>query len=435
MQKELPIGEDAILASVRCRGRRYLGYLFWAVAVMAGLWAMNAAAALLGRWISILQQLRRSAGLPVPAAGPDYWILGGVAMLVFPGIAVLTGAYTVYRITWNRRLRNLWRAPELRRFSCIPQLRDRANAAELQRRADYLKALASSREWKGLALDECQDKRQWYTNSAAAILRAIEPDVGRRAVTAGLVVGVNRNPLFDILTIAASGFELQLYVLTRLGKRPSLGTWIQMAKHVGASLFLNSYVSREDALCLNLAIRKAALGIEVAGDSLQAMADLDWDEVLGDVHVPGLSAVTSLASMGIGVGAFGLRHLGNFIETTANDLLQGVLAGGILYYHGMGLAAHCLALDQEHCATPEMTRTVEQAMVAACTPAGQLLRDQLRHMRGFLRERRRAGLGVAKDAARHGIEKLSTASSSAWANLKEATGVLSGKRAMDRNNT
>jgi hypothetical protein len=96
------------------------------------------------------------------------------------------------------------------------------------------------------------------------------------------------------------------------------------------------------------------------------------------------------------VGASGLRYIGNFIEHAANDLLQGVMAAGILYYHGMALAAECLALDEEHRRSPEMTRTIKQAMAMACAPAGQLLRDQVRQMRSFLRERRRHIFTVAK---------------------------------------
>jgi hypothetical protein len=124
------------------------------------------------------------------------------------------------------------------------------------------------------------------------------------------------------------------------------------------------------------------------------------------------------------VGAFGLRHIGSFVETTANDLLQGVLAGGILYYHGMALAAECLALDEEHRRSPEMTRTIGEAMNIACAPAGRLLRDQVRRMREFLRERRRMVFGAATDAAKQGIDKLRTSSSSKWASVKNATGLF-----------
>ena len=258
------------------------------------------------------------------------------------------------------------------------------------------------------------------------MLCSVEADIAQRAVTVGLVIGLNRNPLLDTLSIAAAAFELQLHVLTRLGKRPSAGTWVEMLKRTSASLFLNNYISRDDALYLNLAIRKAALGLEMASDAVQeasgALADIDWDEVLGGVSVPGISAVTSFATMGMSVGAFGLRQLGSFIEATSNDLLQGVLAGGILYYHGMALAADCLALDEEHRRSPEMTRTIGQAMNVACAPAGRLLRDQVRRMREFLRERRRLAFVAAKDAAKHGVDKLRSASSSTWDSVKEATG-------------
>ena len=242
-------------------------------------------------------------------------------------------------------------------------------------------------------------------------------------MTAGFVIGLNRNPLIDSLGICASALELQLHVLTRLGKRPSLRTWVELIKRTSASLFLNTYVSREDALYLNLAIRKTALGLEVASDSTTEMAhamnDIDWDEVLHGMHVPGLSTVTSFATMSMSVGAFGLRQIGVFVEYAANDLVQGVLAAGVLYYHGMALAADCLALDQEHRCSPEMTRTIGQAMQLTCAPAGRLLRNQVRQMRQFLRERRRLAFAVASDAAKQGVEKLRSASSSAWDSVKE----------------
>jgi hypothetical protein len=172
---------------------------------------------------------------------------------------------------------------------------------------------------------------------------------------------------------------------------------MELFKRAGASIFLNTYVTREDALYLNLAIRKAALGLEVASDAFQnSLADIDLDEVLGHTSIPGLTELAHAASFGMSVGASGLRYIGNFIEHAANDLLQGVMAAGILYYHGMALAAECLALDEEHRRSPEMTRTISEAMAMACAPAGQLLRKQVRDMRSFLRERRRQIFAVAK---------------------------------------
>ena len=425
MQTETQVREDTTLASVRRRSQGYLGYLFWVLLVLCALWVANAVASLAGHWVALLEGMRRSAGLTAPAAGPDYWILGGVAALVLVTLAAIAGAYVAYRAAWNRRLRTLWGTLPESGHVRIRRLRARADEAELQRRAAYLRALSACSEWKGTAPAEGDDPRQSYRNAAAAMLRDVEADIAQRAVTAGLVIGLNRNPLIDTLTIAAAAFELQLHVLTRLGKRPSARVWIELLKRTSASLFLNTYVSREDALYLNLAIRKAALGIEMASETVQeaagALADIDWDEVLGGVSVPGLSTVTSVATMGMSVGAFGLRQLGSFIEATANDLLQGVLVGGILYYHGMALAADCLALDEEHRRSPEMTRTIGQAMSVACAPAGKLLRDQVRRMREFLRERRRLAFAAAKDAAKQGVEKLRSASSGKWESVKGAS--------------
>ncbi|MBI1789967.1 MAG: hypothetical protein HYR60_20750 [Acidobacteria bacterium] len=156
----------------------------------------------------------------------------------------------------------MWgRPPESSHVRILP-LRPCADDAELRQRTAYPQALVSCSEWSGTALGQCDDPRQFYENAAAAILQSIEADIAQRAVTAGLVIGLNRNSLIDTLSIAASAFELQLHVLTRLGKRPSPRAWFELLKRTSASLFLNSYVSREDALCLNLAIRKAALGLE-----------------------------------------------------------------------------------------------------------------------------------------------------------------------------
>lgn len=428
MQMEVPVQEDSTLSSVRRRSQHYVGYLFWVLLVLTLLWASNLVASLVERWVAMLRGVRHAAGIAAPAAGPDYWILGGIGVLVLVVLVALAGAYAAYRAAWRRRLRTVWTTTPDSRHVQIRPLRGLAGDAELRRRSAYLQALASSSEWSGTALGQCDDSRQSYKTAAAAILRSIEADVARRAVTAGLVVGLNRNPLIDSLSIVASAFELQLHVLTRLGKRPSPRAWIEMLKRTSASLFLNTYVSREDTLYLNLAIRKAALGLEMASDSMEeaagALADIDWDEVLGGVSVPGLSALTSFATMGMSVGAFGLRQLGSFIQATANDLLQGVLAGGILYYHGMALAADCLALDEEHRRSPEMTRTIAQAMEVACAPAGRLLRNQVRRMREFLRERRRLAFIAAKGAAKQGVGKLRSASSSKWDSVKEATGLF-----------
>lgn len=400
--------EESTLAGVRHRGQGYLGYLLWALAILGLLWTLNAVASLVERWIAILDVLRRSAGIPAPATGPDYWTLFGVGALVVVFLALSLAAYAMYRRSWTRGLHAAWNGHPDPQLTRIRPLRGVAGPGELEARCAYLAALDPAQP--------APDSRAAYEAAAAAKLREIETAIAHRAVTAGLVIGLNRNALLDSLTILASALELQLYVLTRLGKRPSLRTWMELARRTGASLFLNSYVTREDALYLNLAIRKAALGLEVASDAVQsALADIDFDEVMGHVEIPGLAQAAQLASLTVSVGASGLRQIGNFIEHAANDLLQGVLAGGVLYYHGMALAAECLSLDEQHRRSHEMTRTVSQAMTVACAPAGRLLRDQVRRMREFLRERRKLILSAAKDKAREGSGRV-------WDSVKGWTG-------------
>ncbi len=387
-----------MLGQVRRRGQGYLGYLFWVLLVLLFLWAANLCAMLFDRWVQLLRGLRRTLGLSAPATGPDWWIIAGVGFAATAAVLLALLGYRAYRSAWNRRLHATWGESLPRAHTRILKLPAVAGEPTLRRKAAYLEALLARPSWNWPEPVPPFQDRNGYCAAAAGALRSIEADIAHRAVTVGLVVGLNRNSLIDSLTIVAAAFELQLHVLTRLGKRPTPRTWLELLKRSGASLFLNTYVTREDALYLNLAIRKAAFGVEVVSEGVQnTLADIDLDEVLGHSSIPGLTEFAQLASLGMSVGASGLRLIGSFVEHTANDLLQGVLAAGILYYHGMALAAECLALDEEHRRQPDMTRTMTQATAMACAPAGRLLRDQVRSMRQFLRQRRRQMIGIARD--------------------------------------
>jgi hypothetical protein len=422
--EDVPL-DRSVLASVRSRSQHWLGYLLWVLLVLVLLWTANTCAQLAERWIALLHGVQRAFGLSIQGNGPDYWAIGGIGFLVIVVLVLAGVGYTAYRAAWSRRVAIVWGRQTSSELTRIWPLGNADHRRELRRNFDYLDQLAASPAWRGSGITRTGDTREAYCDLGAALLRHIETDVAARAVTTGLIVGMNRNPLLDTLTIVSSAFELQLHVLTSLGKKPSLGIWLELLKRAGASVFLNTYVGREDALYLNLTIRKAALGIEMASDTVQeaagALADVDWDEVLGGVTVPGLSAVTSFATMSMSVGAFGLRHIGAFIDATANDLLQGVLAGGVLYFHGMALAAECLAVDSEHRASAGMTRTIAQSMSVACTPAGRILRDQVRRMRAFLRARRQLAFTATKDAAKLGVDKLREASASHWESVKGAS--------------
>ena len=178
MQTETQVREDSTLAAVRRRSQGYLGFVLWVLFALFVLWALNMVASLVERWVAMLYGVRHAAGLATPVSGPDYWIMGGVALLALIATAAIAGAYAAYRAAWNRRLRLLWSTPTQSSHVRIRPLRARADEVELQRRAGYLKALASSSEWGSewnqLDLENCADPRQAYKNAAAVILRSVE---------------------------------------------------------------------------------------------------------------------------------------------------------------------------------------------------------------------------------------------------------------------
>jgi hypothetical protein len=409
-------GDNATLQGVRQRSLSFFGYILWILLIGGGILAANGLLSVFQRLVELLNALRSMFGFRPPLSGPDTVLIGGVLGAVALCLLAAVWVYGRYRAAWTKRLRETWRGVDKTELTRIRPQAAVAGDREVTERSLYLNELSAVHGWP--SIEAGQDARSAYRSAAAGILRRVETDIARRAITTGLIVGLNRSRAIDSISILAAALELQLHVLTLLGKRPSLRTWIEMLKRTGASLFLNAYVTREDALYLNLAIRKAALGLQAGAEAVDeashALADIDLDEILHGASVPGLQELASFASMGLSVGSFGLRQIGMFVEVAANDLLQGVLAGGVLYYHGMSLAAECLALDLEHRRTPEMTRTVGQAMSTVCEPAGRLLRDQVRRMRIFLRERRRMVLTVAKERSKQGLDKL-------WDTMKGAT--------------
>jgi hypothetical protein len=56
----------------------------------------------------------------------------------------------------------------------------------------------------------------WYPLRAVADAS----ERGERAVATGLIVGVSHRRFIDLFTIFAATLELQLHMLSRLGKRP-----------------------------------------------------------------------------------------------------------------------------------------------------------------------------------------------------------------------
>ena len=398
--------------SVRSRGVRFLSALFWICSALFILISANALLSVTEHWLTLLQKVRTIVNFPAPTSGPDWFLLCGLIVAALVPACAIVWVRRRYVHAWRRRLSQVWTEPaHLRQYAKIRPMKPNAGEAELVSRSAYISALLASPPWKDKnpELQFIAGDAVIYRRAAATLLMSIESDVRNRAVATGLAVGVSRNAWLDLLTIAAAAFEMQLHVLSRLGKRPSLRTWAELWKRTAASLFLNTYLNREESWALKLALQKVALGLEAAGDvsadAIQSLQNLDWDTYLDDM-IPNTTvfalAKAALSSFGFvaGVGATGLKQIGSLIERNGEELLEGILAGGVLYYHGIAIASECLSLDLEHRYSAEMNRTPSQAITNVCAAAGQMLRKQVKDLRTVLKQSRKQAVpSVAKLAA------------------------------------
>lgn len=365
--------------------------------------------------MALAERIRAAMGFHVPAHGPD-WFLAG-ALLLWPVLAAIVGAllWRWYRRIWFRRLRATWPNPSHRKqFSRWQKLPVRADEAHRQHRSAYLSALLAGETWA--AYNPPAATAGNYESQSEWILADLEKDIAERALTAGLTVGISGNRYIDLVTIFVAALELQLHVLSRLGKRPSWHAWRLLIQRCGASLFLNTYLNRQDALALNLMIKKAGMGLQAAGDVVEGASthlsehDIDLDEALNLQHAGLLGMATKGlelgATMALTVGQVGLHALGNLIESVGDELAQGALAAGIIYYHGVALASDALALDQVHRQNPAMNRSVREGVWKMGEIAGAILRDLVRQRRNAYREKRRYTVRTLPRTAYAGIQAL-----------------------------
>ena len=403
-------GEQEALLDVRRRGTFLLSSLMLAGAAGLGVILAGYAVVITGLGLEVAGRLRTMLGVaPPPPGAPDWFLIAVMAAGPAVAAAAVLALWRGYRLAWQRRLQGVWGSPAAHgqhgRWRALP---DRASAADLRERIEYLDALLAAPGWAGSEgamraeagvapragadLDGVAEPpvRADYERLAGALLRQVERDVMERAITVGLIVSVSQHRLVDLLTIFVGTLEMQLHVLTRLGKQPSLAAWRLLLTRCGASLFVNTYLSRQDAVWVTLAIKKAAMGFQAAGDIAEELshsldaADIDLDHGFFSGL---LGAAEQAATFGLSVGAVGAHQLGRLVDAVGEELLQGVLAGGIMYYHGMALAADTLAADRAHRATPAMTRTLAQFARTAAATAGSLLRSVVRQYRSVLRTR------------------------------------------------
>jgi hypothetical protein len=406
--------ESPALEGLRRRGQVLIACLLWAAA--AGMFVVLSGYALIVYHyaLSLAERVRVSLGIPAPAHGPDWFMIAVLASGPLLLVLLLALFAIWYRRLWLRKLRGAW--PEARdrsRYARWRMLPVRATAAERELRCEYLSALLKSDLWTGagrsVAIENYEAQAEW-------VLLDLEKDIAERALAIGLTVGISHNRYIDLFTIFAAALELQLHVLSRLGKRPSWHAWRLLIQRCGASLFLNSYLNRQDSLALNLMIKKAGMGLYAAGDVMEGAShhlsesDFDLDEALNLQHGGLLGMATKSlelgATMALTVGQVGLHVLGSLIESVGDELTQGALAAGIIYFHGISLAADTLALDQVHRQSPAMNRNFRDSVWKMGEIAGSILRDVVRQRRTAFRDRRRQIVRSLPRSAYAGIQNL-----------------------------
>jgi hypothetical protein len=401
-----PAPSYAVLEGVRRRGQFLITGLLWAC--VGGLLILLSGYVLLlyHYGLGLADRVRSGMGWHPPVAGPDYFLLGFLLAIPLVAFLFLAALWTWYNRIWSRKLREIWPLNSDRRMhGRWRPLQEQADNTERTRRTEYLTALCKT-----------NPAPAGYEALAELTLADLERDIAERALTTGLVVGISRNRFLDLFTIVIATLELQLHVLTRLGKRPSFHTWKLLIQRCGASLFINSYLNRHDALMLNLMIKKAGMGLHAAGDVLDAGIqhlsdqDIDLDDALNLQHGGLLGIATKSIEMGafmaLSVGQVGLRTLGTLIESVGDELAQGALAAGIIYYHGISLASDTLALDQRHRASIGMNRSVRDGVWRMGEIAGTILLDFIRQRRNAFRERRRQAVKGLPKTAYEGIQTL-----------------------------
>lgn len=442
------------IVAVRRRGVFLFDAVLFALAAAGLLLVLRVCFDLEAFFVNEASRLRSAIGLTAPIGRPDWYIITAMGLAPGFGIVVLVAGFIWYRRVWSRKLRQVWgqsaAARKLARIQPIPEhcpVMRSCTHCELKIR--YLRELLKSDIWSDrwpklkkaakvedqlastLSLDQ-------YRAVSGSVFGWLEGEIVERAIATGLLVGVGRSRWFDSLTIAASSLEMQMFVLSTLGKRPGLRLWLRMLHRCSASLFVNAYLSREDVFALNLLIKKTAWGLHTAAASAQwasehaasmidhhadtahehaiALMDhsqpfdhhFDSSDIDADEVHHALGGVTKLVSEGLlfslSVGSVALNQIAAFVEHWSNALLQGAIAGGILYWHGCDLAAEVLAIDREHRRSAAFERTVSDCARRMAKEAGEILKVATRQLRSMYRERR---ISVLKKVANKGtIESL-----------------------------
>jgi len=417
------------LSCVRRRSIFIIELFLWIAAVSGGLILVHYCVGLLHLIVNTAFNVRKIFGFSAPAFGPDWYIIGVCSVCLILLLGTLALIWRLYHRAFCDRVSDVWRTREQRRkYGRIAVLEKIATTDQLKCKTEYLQALLDSEPWRN-SWDEIKKSAgisditpvtlstRDYEKTAEAVFELIGRDIHERAIATGLAVGLNKNPLIDQLVILSASFELQLHVLSRLGKRPNFRIWREMVKRSLGSLFLNTYLNREDLFTLQFLIRRAAMGLEflanLAEEGAEALEQINFDdgdadefldeaEKSGGELFEGVSFVgpmlksaarvtLKLTTFSLKTGSVGIQQIATLTEKYAQDMVQGVLSGAILNMHGIEIAATCLALDQDHKnKAPAFNPKLSDSAKNIAKYFGAMIAVQIRKTRELYREKRKA---------------------------------------------
>ncbi len=307
--------DPAGLESVRSRTLLYGSYIIWAISAALALIAFNAYVSAVQSWMGAAERVRGLFGFTLAPHSPDWWLIGAGLVAVAVPVAGGLALYTLYRRAWRRRLNQLWGPAGGGVFERIRILPSSADELHAGRCCEYLNGLLAAGRWGDSGITLAERNAECYRAASERVLAEIERDIAQRAWSLGLVVGLSRKSWIDSLAIAAAAIELQLHVLTSLGKRPSVAMWMHVWKRAASSLFINWYLNGEQSLTFRLMIRKIGFGlqasaqiVEQAADALShwdaAPDDVDWDDVehMLPEHILGVPVRTFSRAASISAG-------------------------------------------------------------------------------------------------------------------------------------
>lgn len=289
------------LGRVRKRGVLILEALLWAMAGGFLLVLIGYLSFICSSIGSGAEHLRRILGLRAPVTGPDWYALFIVTLVIFMPLFGLGAFFRWYNSLWRRSLKQLWREDRrLKEFASIRTIPTAPGVGDREQRTNYLRSLLASEPWRPFWQDIKKDaglkdispeslSPDVYERTATAVWKILQTDIKDRALATGLIVGLGQNKWMDQITILIASLELQLHVLTRLGKKPSRHTWRTLLKRMLSSLFINTYLTRQDAFLVQFVIKKTAMGLHVLSDladqGAEHLKEVDLDHLIHSLDV------------------------------------------------------------------------------------------------------------------------------------------------------